>query len=129
MRLRVSEPRAQNPSPGPSPRGRGVTVAERERRGEGFNGRPQSPLSLWGRGRGRGSSIALLRLLAGCFMALILCIAAGPAHAQSPNLPSSGLLQLVTKNVGLEGRVLWMDGTANLDRLRTRAGVAAVMEK
>src|SRR6266542_2308274 len=51
------------------------------------------------------------------------------AMAQSPTLPPNGLLQLVAKSTGLEGRVLWMDGSANLERLSTQAGVAAIMEK
>src|SRR5439155_13181836 len=51
------------------------------------------------------------------------------ARAHSPTMPPNGLLQLVTKNAGLEGRVLWKDGTANLDRLKTREGVAEIMEK
>jgi uncharacterized lipoprotein YddW (UPF0748 family) len=51
------------------------------------------------------------------------------AIAQSPTLPPNGLLQLIAKSTGLEGRVLWMDGSANLERLSTQAGVAAIMEK
>src|SRR5262249_6608333 len=71
-----------------------------------------------------------MRLLATSLgVALALCTLPPDARAQSPSLPPSGLLQLVTKSTGLEGRVLWMDATANLERLSTKAGVAAVMEK
>jgi hypothetical protein len=40
-----------------------------------------------------------------------------------------GLLNAVARQANLEGRVLWMDGSANLDLLNTRARVAAIMEK
>src|SRR5689334_21288935 len=63
----------------------------------------------------------------GC--ALVLSVFTADAGAQSPTLPPNGLLQLVAKSTGLEGRVLWMDGSANLERLSSQAGVAAVMEK
>src|ERR1043166_8815994 len=61
--------------------------------------------------------------------ALLLAVALRPVAAQRPTLPPTGLLQLVTKSAGLEGRMLWMDATANLERLSTQAGVAAIMEK
>jgi uncharacterized lipoprotein YddW (UPF0748 family) len=63
----------------------------------------------------------------GC--AVVLALTLDDATAQSPTLPPNGLLHLVTKNAALEGRVLWMDGSANLERLSTPAGVAAIMEK
>ncbi len=44
--------------------------------------------------------------------------------AQSPPLGPA-----LTRQVNLEGRVLWMDATANLRRLSTREGMAAVFEK
>jgi uncharacterized lipoprotein YddW (UPF0748 family) len=50
-----------------------------------------------------------------------------PARGQA--VTPSGLFQAVTRQTGLEGRVLWMDGSANLERLSTRQGVAAVLEK
>jgi uncharacterized lipoprotein YddW (UPF0748 family) len=34
----------------------------------------------------------------------------------------------VARHAGLEGRVLWLDGTANLERLSTRQGVASVLD-
>src|SRR5919109_1315635 len=61
--------------------------------------------------------------------ALAFSLLAPDARAQSPTLPPNGLLHLVTKSTNLEGRVLWMDGSANLERLSTPAGVAAIMEK
>lgn len=44
------------------------------------------------------------------------------------HLPPSGLATVVARQGGLEGRVLWMDGTANFRRLGSRAGVASAME-
>lgn len=59
-----------------------------------------------------------------------LGLAVSPARAQLlPPVKADGVAQAVTEHAGLEGRVLWLDGTANLERLSTRAGVAAVMEK
>jgi len=49
------------------------------------------------------------------------------AHAQS--VTSKGIASAVVRQAGLEGRVLWMDGPANLDLLSTRAGVARVLDK
>jgi uncharacterized lipoprotein YddW (UPF0748 family) len=61
---------------------------------------------------------------------LALCIAPGTAQAQSTIPPASpdGVAQAVVRQAGLEGRVLWLDGTANLQRLATRDGVAAVLD-
>ncbi len=43
--------------------------------------------------------------------------------------PTQGLITSVTRQANLEGRVLWMDATANLQRLSTREGVAAVFDR
>ncbi len=40
-----------------------------------------------------------------------------------------GVSRAVLNRAGVEGRVMWLDGTANLERLSTRAGVAGVMER
>jgi uncharacterized lipoprotein YddW (UPF0748 family) len=44
-------------------------------------------------------------------------------------LPQSGLTTAVVRQANLEGRIMWMDATANLQRLSTREGVSDVMEK
>lgn len=64
-------------------------------------------------------------------LACLLAALAGPARAQSTIPPASpdGVAQAVVQQAGLEGRVLWMDGTANLQRLSTREGVAAVFDR
>lgn len=51
------------------------------------------------------------------------------AQLGTPPATADGVAQAVVRRAGLEGRVLWMDGTANLQRLSTRDGVAAVMER
>lgn len=53
------------------------------------------------------------------------------ARAQSTLPPASpdGVAQAVIRKAGLEGRVMWLDGTANLQRLSTREGVAAVLDR
>jgi uncharacterized lipoprotein YddW (UPF0748 family) len=50
-----------------------------------------------------------------------------PASAQAVN--TRGVAQALTRQAGLEGRVLWIDGTANLDRLTSRAAVAAMLDR
>jgi len=53
-----------------------------------------------------------------------------PAQAQLlPPANADGLAQAVTQQAGLEGRVMWLDGTANLERLSTRAGVSSILDK
>src|SRR5204862_7213179 len=47
--------------------------------------------------------------------------------AQAVN--AQGVAQALTRQAGLEGRVLWIDATANLDRLRSRQAVAAVLDR
>ncbi len=73
-------------------------------------------------------SHAVLRLaLAGLILAC-----SSPARAQTSTLPPASpdnASLAVLQVAGYEGRVLWLDGTANLERLSTRAGVAAVMER
>jgi hypothetical protein len=65
-------------------------------------------------------------LLGGLFLSLL----ASPAWAQATLPPASpdGVAQAVVREAGLEGRVLWVDGTANLQRLSSREGVAALLE-
>ena len=77
------------------------------------------------------------RFLAFCLLLLARPGAADPAAPQSPAPPMSPpaegplpvLATAVARQANLEGRVLWMDGTANLKRLSTREGVAAVFDK
>jgi uncharacterized lipoprotein YddW (UPF0748 family) len=54
-------------------------------------------------------------------------VACSPARAQAVN--AQGVAHALSRQAGLEGRVLWMDATANLERLSTRAGVAAVLDR
>jgi uncharacterized lipoprotein YddW (UPF0748 family) len=63
-------------------------------------------------------------------LAAAAALSSPPAWSQSTLPPASpdGVAQAVVRRAGLEGRVLWLDGTANLARLGTREGVAAVME-
>jgi uncharacterized lipoprotein YddW (UPF0748 family) len=76
---------------------------------------------------------SLQRLGAG--LALVgLAIGASPAYAQQaattpPPVTGPGLATAVARQANLEGRVMWMDGTANLKRLSTREGVSEVFEK
>ena len=53
----------------------------------------------------------------------------GDAQSTAPAALADGVSHAVVRQAGLEGRVLWMDGTANLERLSTRAGVSAVMDR
>src|SRR5712692_9785914 len=59
-------------------------------------------------------------------LALILGVRS-VARAQAVN--TQGVAQALTRQAGLEGRVLWIDATANLDRLTSRAAVAAVLDR
>src|SRR5712692_3394950 len=59
-------------------------------------------------------------------LALILSVRS-VAHAQAVN--SQGVAQALTRQAGLEGRVLWIDAAANLDRLTSRAAVAAMLDR
>lgn len=67
----------------------------------------------------------LRRAVLGATVAAVVPFLTAPASAHS----SKGLATVVARHAGLEGRVLWMDGTANLELLDSRAKVAAVMEK
>jgi uncharacterized lipoprotein YddW (UPF0748 family) len=49
--------------------------------------------------------------------------------ASAQTVTPKGLLGAVARQANLEGRVLWMDGTANLELLNSRVRVAAIMEK
>lgn len=70
-------------------------------------------------------------------LACLAAVTASPAAAQqeppaaaAPAPPSlAGLATDIARQANLEGRVLWMDATANLQRLSTREGVSAVFEK
>jgi uncharacterized lipoprotein YddW (UPF0748 family) len=65
-----------------------------------------------------------------------LCGAAGleaqeeviPPAAVSDSPPAS-LTTAITRKANLEGRVLWMDATANLERLSNRDSVSAILDK
>src|SRR5688572_23098930 len=78
----------------------------------------------------RGTPLArqALRVLVGLALPLLVL---GTARAQSTLPPASpdGVAQAVVRRAGLEGRVMWLDGTANLQRLSTREGVSAVMDR
>ncbi|HTE21256.1 MAG TPA: family 10 glycosylhydrolase, partial [Armatimonadota bacterium] len=50
-----------------------------------------------------------------------------PGTSASPQPPA--LATAIARQAELEGRVLWMDATANLQRLSTREGVSDVFEK
>ncbi|HOQ30273.1 MAG TPA: hypothetical protein PLH36_16165 [Armatimonadota bacterium] len=59
---------------------------------------------------------------------------AGPLAAQSADAPAQSvsaplLSRPLTQHAGLEGRLIWVDGYANLDWLSSRAGIASVVEK
>lgn len=78
----------------------------------------------------------MTRTLASAAVAAILAMGALPAAAQDadPNPPKppvsrAGLATDIARQANLEGRVLWMDATANLQRLSTREGVSAVLDK
>lgn len=72
-------------------------------------------------------------LVAGVLATLLLSptVPTAPAAAQStlPPAQPDGVAQAVVRRAGLEGRVLWLDGTANLERLSTRQGVASVLDR
>jgi len=71
--------------------------------------------------------LAVVALVAGL---AIGSLGGRPVDAQLlPPVNSDGVAQAVTRHAGLEGRVMWLDGTANLERLATRAGVAAVLDR
>jgi uncharacterized lipoprotein YddW (UPF0748 family) len=67
-----------------------------------------------------------MRWVLAAILASNLSAARCPA-AQLPT-PKPAIVQAIVRAAGLEARVMWMDGTANLDNLDTQAKVAAVME-
>jgi uncharacterized lipoprotein YddW (UPF0748 family) len=62
--------------------------------------------------------------------ALLLLAVAGSARSQSeaPSPRAEGVGQALVRQAGLEGRVLWLDGSANLQRLSSREGLIAVLD-
>jgi uncharacterized lipoprotein YddW (UPF0748 family) len=63
---------------------------------------------------------------------VVLTCLACEARAQVSTIPPAspdGVAQVVARQGVLEGRVMWLDGTANLDRLNSREGVARVLDK
>jgi len=61
--------------------------------------------------------------------ACVLAPSGAAAQAFVPPASPDGVGRAIVRHAGLEGRVLWMDGTANVGRLSTREGVAAIMER
>src|SRR5712692_6114116 len=59
-------------------------------------------------------------------LALILSVRS-VAHAQAVN--AQGVAQALTRQAGLEGRVLWIDAAANLDRLFSRPSMTAMLDR
>jgi uncharacterized lipoprotein YddW (UPF0748 family) len=60
---------------------------------------------------------------------LLYSLGTVPAAAQIlPPATPDGVAQAVVRQAGLEGRVLWLDGTANLQRLSSPDGVRAVLD-
>jgi uncharacterized lipoprotein YddW (UPF0748 family) len=64
----------------------------------------------------------------------VLCAAAAAAQDQPGGTPPAlapppGLATAVARQANLEGRIMWMDATANLKRLSTRDGVSDVFER
>ncbi len=55
------------------------------------------------------------------------------ANAQSPEgeppAPAVPLITAITRQANLVGRVLWMDGSANIQKLSTREGISTVFDK
>src|SRR5437763_13739043 len=60
---------------------------------------------------------------------LLALVVIPQAAARAQAINAQGIAQALTRQAGLEGRVLWMDATANLDRLSSRQGVAAVLDR
>src|SRR3954447_8490493 len=58
---------------------------------------------------------------------LLALSAVSPVHAQAVN--PQGVAAALARQAGLEGRVLWIDATANLERLSNRPAVAAVLDR
>lgn len=73
----------------------------------------------------RGASLCL------CASVVLTGLLAAPAAAQAPAgaSPTPPLAGAIARRANLEGRVLWMDGSANLRRLSSREGVTAVFDR
>lgn len=69
-----------------------------------------------------------LRLLWALGAPLLLACAA-PARAQEPKPPQTSLATEICASAGLQGRVLWMDGSANLERLSSFSGVDLAFDR
>src|SRR3569833_3326247 len=80
--------------------------------------------------RGLGSRRALQLVTVSVLSAAILLLGlSAPLQAAPDDLaPPDGVARAVAQQAGLEGRVLWVDGTANLERLSPRQGVASLMD-
>src|SRR5205085_7379395 len=52
-----------------------------------------------------------------------------PAAARAQAVNFQGVAQALTRQAGLEGRILWIDATANIDRLNSRQAVAGVLDR
>ncbi|MDH7568128.1 MAG: family 10 glycosylhydrolase [Armatimonadota bacterium] len=74
------------------------------------------------RGAGFGHGAGAWVLYVCCFLFLPMAVQAQPAE-----LPL--ISAAVTRAAGLEGRLVWVDGYANMDVLGSRAGIAALMEQ
>lgn len=61
-------------------------------------------------------------------LALLGALVSTPLVAAQAPVPKPPIVQAIVHAAGLEARVMWMDGTANLDNLDTPAKVSDVME-
>src|SRR5687767_15726536 len=60
---------------------------------------------------------------------VLLGRSAGAQVSTIPPASPEGVAQVRARQGALEGRVMWLDGTANLDRLNSREGVAKVFDR
>lgn len=63
-------------------------------------------------------------LFVALWLALAECVSAEEGRPPTPLVSRA-----ITQAAGLEGRLVWVDGYANLDVLSSRAGIAALMER
>jgi uncharacterized lipoprotein YddW (UPF0748 family) len=61
-----------------------------------------------------------------CLLALAL-LASGPTGSRSQSSRSPEFARTLTTNLGMQGRVMWIDATANIDRVCTIEGVRDVV--
>jgi len=61
-------------------------------------------------------------------LTLLFVLAVSACSAQPP-AAKPPIVQAVVRAAGLQGRIMWIDGTANLDNLNTREKMADVMER